>query len=286
MNTLEQVERLNDILQTVQEPKSFVEKNNRLKYDLGAIWETSSGDDEFPFVMVLEKSGLEAYSVAPIFRWTESAGPEDLFLPRHFMGTYMVVSFELEFSLNACALKDYKGTLKPEQFEYILRARSALKENVPTAGFTWGFPYLDEYDIRRDYHERLRKEIEILRSDAKRGGQGQSIIPFPASPRESLALAAATDESVAATSSFDVADFPGVSVRFNHLRDSDGKCVIEVFDKDGNPSGVLDGCSVVAADGSVIATIQAGTATANIQTNTAVFLQSPGGDRLKLTNLN
>jgi len=237
MKTTDAVDYLNKALKSVKPGDSGIEKSDFLKYNSGAVWETVSENPEFPFVMILENEGNETYNVAPVFRWTESAGPEDLFLPSNFMGTPMVISFEVKFSLTKNKLKSYKGTLKAEYFDFIIESMKSLENGTESEKFTWGFPYLNKYDARCHYHKELAAEIEKLRK------KSPMIIPFPSFrslPGDINTIAAAGTDETSVSKEYTLADMPEITVRFTRLKDS-SECLIEVFDDAGNPSDRLNG---------------------------------------------
>jgi hypothetical protein len=107
----------------------------------------------------------DVLDVIPLFRWTENAGPEDLFLPPSFLGTEMLASFELRFSLPSACLTVCRGILPVNDIKFI---DGAQKENETGSKkdtkYAWGWNYLDENDIRYKFHEDYINEIQILQN--------------------------------------------------------------------------------------------------------------------------
>ena len=287
MTNLATIETLNRILKNTPAPESNITKSDFLKYNTGSVWKTTSANNEFPFVMIIEElEHNKAYNAVPLFRWTESAGPEDLFLPRNFMGTPMIISFELEFSLTKDELKEYKGTLNSKQFDYIINAREDLQDGGVSENFTWGFPYLNKYDARYHYHEELAAEIEILQQNVLSmitEKEMPMLIPFPSLAEESInTIAAAGMSDIPLSREFTVADMDNTILRFNQSKDRT-LCIIEVFDDSGAPADTLNGYTLLDDNGNKIGEIDNSSLTVDIgKIINGVTLNSPEGKVLSL----
>lgn len=173
LNTI--LENINALLKERAVVQNAFKQDNGEQCLPGQVWEMNTEAEELSFVMILEEIEKDkSFNVAPIFRWTEKAGPEDLFIPRNFFGTPMIISFELEFPISIESLKTCKGILESKELDYILSARKSLKNNeIDNETYTWGWQYLDKYDKRYQYHEALNGEIEEL--------QGDLVIPMDSS---------------------------------------------------------------------------------------------------------
>jgi hypothetical protein len=279
MQTKETLKYINKILKNMPESKSHIKKNEFLKYNPGSIWETTSENKEFPFVMILEQIDTDTFNAAPIFRWTESAGPEDLFLPSNFTGTPMILSLELEFSIHKTNLDLYKGTLESDQLEYIIQAKNELEnENSDESeNFTWGFQYLNKYDARYNYHEKLTAEIEKLQNSLKDELVYDPEILFfpPQSADTATKLAAAEKNQGPLSIDFAIADQDNIIMRLSEIKDKQ-TCLIEVFDTRGNPSEALNSCTVLNSAGEKITEINGNSAEIDITTSAEGFyIKSP-----------
>jgi hypothetical protein len=272
------------------ESKSHIKKNEFLKYNPGSIWETTSENKAFPFVMILEQIDTDTFNAAPIFRWTESAGPEDLFLPSNFTGTPMILSFELEFSIHKTNLDLYKGTLKSEQFDYIKQAKNELEnENSDKSGnFTWGFQYLNKYDARYNYHEKLTAEIEKLQNSLKDELFYDPEILFfpPQSADTATKLAAAEKNKFPLSIDFTIAELDNIIMRLSEIKETQ-ICLIEVFDSSGNPAECLNGYSILNSEKEKITEINGNSAEIDLNISAdGFYIKSTENKFLTLSEVN
>jgi hypothetical protein len=127
----------------------------------GQVWEIKTKYDSL-FILLLEMSTQKnIFNAVPVFRWTEKAGPDDLFIPRDFVGFPAIVSFELEFSVDSSALHECKGLLAKNDFNHILGAKRLFGSGKKGADrkFSWGWSYLDEMDLRYKFHQEMAELI-------------------------------------------------------------------------------------------------------------------------------
>lgn len=240
------VEKIRSILKKLPEQTFSFIQDTIDKCAPGQIWETVSKNMEFPFVLILEKFvNDKSYNVVPVFRWQEKAGPEDLFIPRTFTGTPMIASFELEFPVSVNFLKDCKGSLAKKELKYILEARNALKPGNSTmrSKFTWGWSYLDKYDVRLQYHKALDREIKKNKINLVL----IKVIPFPVEhfgQNERFEIAAASNKLPCAIS-FSLKEYPDVNIEIRENKDR--QFTIRVIDKERMPSNALD--DLIICDG-------------------------------------
>lgn len=277
---MDNIAYINSLLKERPISPSAIKPDEGQKFCTGQIWETDAKNAEFPFVMILDKIEKNiSYNVAPFFRWTEKAGPEDLFVPRHFAGTPMILSFELEFSISKDYLKECKGILGDKELNFLLTARSALENEDLTKlkQYTWGWNYLDEYDNRYQYHEELAAEIEMLQGDLVNAifqdegnpiRKGWIFISPSEAPSQQMKLAASGDK-YAVSREFTVTGIDNILVVFSEIENSD-KYNMYIYDESGNPSSALNKYKLCCQDGQEI----------TIDKNHAEFLQSVFADYL------
>ena len=114
--------------------------------------------------MVLDVLDNGVVTVVPVFLWTELMGPDDIMLPKVFLGAFMALSFELEATISEKELDTYVSSLKEEEVSYVMEAYMSFNRGEKDRSYTWGHEYLDSYDLRMKYHVSILEEIEAMQS--------------------------------------------------------------------------------------------------------------------------
>lgn len=139
---------------------SHLLKDNGNKLRMGQVWTLRTNNF---LCLVAAPPREDILDMIPLFRWTENAGPEDLFLPTSFLGTEMLASFELKCSLPIACLADCRGRLPGKDIKFIEGAHKDISSGKKNDSiYTWGWNYIDENDIRYKFHEDCIEEIQIL----------------------------------------------------------------------------------------------------------------------------
>lgn len=171
------------------------------------------GDVPAYWLLVTGKAEKDIYDVVPIFAWTENTGPMDIILDDTVFGKSMTVSFELECSLGKNSLGRSIGKLPENVMKNIYTAMNSLnggtvKDRAP--GFMWGWEYIDEQDLRYQYHATLLNELIALQQPLREtifqpetvaeswsfAGELQKIWPKIIPQLEALPAAAASDDDI------------------------------------------------------------------------------------------
>jgi len=118
--------------------------------EVGEIWRVRNKNKDinsyiFCITDILDTNHV---TVNVMFRWTELAGPSDVKLPHSFIGSRVVFSFELECTIHVRHLDKLLYKLDSEQLDYINKTTNVGPE------------YLDEYDVRYKYHEKIIEDME------------------------------------------------------------------------------------------------------------------------------
>jgi len=129
----------------------------------GQLWclKEKTEDIQSYFVLIKDVKGGKA-AVNVMFRWTELAGPEDLKLPKAFINSRAVYSFELSAIIADKYLSKCIGTIDDKSLAFIANAKKDLDKKLDRPPFNWGKGYLDEYDVRYKYHNDIKRDIERM----------------------------------------------------------------------------------------------------------------------------
>lgn len=129
----------------------------------GQIWYLSGRNPDIPsYLVCIHKIWREYVDIEVLFRWTELAGPADLKLPHHFLGSRAVFSFEISATIQKNELDTCIGRLSEDSLTYIAKAQKDLENDLNKPPFSWGNEYIDEYDHRYQYHEKIIENIEKM----------------------------------------------------------------------------------------------------------------------------
>lgn len=225
-------------------------------------WEGAEG-----LVLVLQEEGEVdgILAVAPVHFSPEYAGPDDLVLPRDFLGRTAVVCTGASMNTTQEELGDFRGRLPDEWMDAVRQLEAAVDAGErPADPMLRGVDYLDTADQRWGFKQDLAEAFSSLQvaaltrldqadktSENKNTAKAGEIIDltalFPASPP--IALAADDSNS---------ADRP---LRSYKLTSVDGKLVLML--SEAEESGYLaleapvelDGAGIVDAEGCVIGRI-------------------------------
>jgi hypothetical protein len=133
----------------------------------GQVWTVAEGCGDHPTWLWLLLDVPDAVAdAAPLFRWGELSGPEDLYVPEALAGAPLIVSFELEATVDRSALGECQGRLPAEGVAYVLQARADL-QTARHHAHNWGMEYIDQLDRRLAYHEGIAATIERLQSSVR-----------------------------------------------------------------------------------------------------------------------
>jgi hypothetical protein len=115
------------------------------KFDEPKSWNFDS--DEVPTFVVLVTAVYEdgLFTVYPVFRWGELAGPEHVCV--NYNGTNMLVCLDMPTTLTKSAL-------------------IRVGDSEERLGFHWGMDYFSESDHRLVYHNAINDRLETLQHDA------------------------------------------------------------------------------------------------------------------------
>jgi hypothetical protein len=173
----------------------------------GQAWTVADGCGDHPtWLWLLLDVGDAMVDAAPLFRWGELSGPEDLYVPEALVGAPLIVSFELEATIDRMALDECRGQLPEEGMAYVLQARADLRGDRRHA-HNWGMEYIDRLDRRLAYHEGIAATIERLQRTVRdmvfgmeeaRSASQARIIEFAKTVRFSSLAAAFQDAAGAA----------------------------------------------------------------------------------------
>jgi len=150
----------------------------------GQLWRPAVEMGETPtwLLLLLEILDDGFFNVVPVFRWTELAGPHDVYIPEELAGSTFVASLELESTLSKKGLKMCSERLDGEALRYLLEARRVADDEAERQRFFWGRSYYGEHSLRLDYHYTINEQLEGLQQDVRDNVYGVDegkIIQFP-----------------------------------------------------------------------------------------------------------
>jgi hypothetical protein len=133
------------------------------KFDEPKSWNFDS--DEVPTFVVLVTAVYEdgLFTVYPVFRWGELAGPEHVCV--NYNGTNMLVCLDMPTTLTKSALDKPEGYFSDEEMSYLFKA-IRVGDSEERLGFHWGMDYFSESDHRLVYHNAINDRLETLQHDA------------------------------------------------------------------------------------------------------------------------
>lgn len=127
-------------------------------------------DDPF-LVLVLDADhepveGHRILTVAPILPEAEMAGPSDLLLPASVLGYEAVVAVAYAVGMLEDNLAECQGSIPQQWRDRVARFRQWVQGITPTAptDVRTGRNYLDEIDLRYQFHERLVDQLGYLQA--------------------------------------------------------------------------------------------------------------------------
>jgi len=170
MNTRRDVlDCLNQRLQNLPVPRVAWPSDNGRTLSVGQVWTVAGGCGDQPtwLWLVLECLDDGVVSAVPLFRWSELAGPDDVYVPAEWAGTTLIASFELEHTLDRTALGQCQGRLPDAAMRYIADVYGDSIDPVRRQGHTWGLDYLDAVDRRLAYHDAIGTAIEALQASVR-----------------------------------------------------------------------------------------------------------------------
>jgi hypothetical protein len=168
----------NDGLKALRRRLGGVPKNVVRQYDktgfigCGQLWSAKGVDEkETPswLLLITEELGDGLFNACPVFRWGELAGPEDVYLPGAIAGANLIVSLELESTVDGSMLDQVKfhGRLPREAVDFVLQAKAALEDLDGRDAFSWGMEYAQNNDVRLAYHERISACLEAAQAGVR-----------------------------------------------------------------------------------------------------------------------
>ena len=240
---------------------SHLLKDNGNKLRMGQVWTLRTNNF---LCLVAAPPREDILEMIPLFRWTENAGPEDLFLPTSFLGTEMLASFELKCSLPTACLADCRGRLPGKDIKFIEGAHKEISSGKKKdSRYTWGWNYIDENDIRYKFHEDCIEKIQILQEpiweriktiSGSTYTKGKTfIIQFPELQAE-CKLAARSLNKSPFKKVMHSPQIPEFVFIFTEERDSSFVHLNILLKK--SPSADLDGVKIYAKNGEMLATVK------------------------------
>ncbi len=135
----------------------------------GQIWSVANLEEDAPawcFLLLEDiKGGL--WNAVPVFRWGELAGPEDVRVPARLAGADMIVSFEVEATIDRSMLSTCHGRLPEAAMAYVSNAADARLDEDARIGYAWGPDCLGDWEPRAKYHKAIAAKIEDLQTTVR-----------------------------------------------------------------------------------------------------------------------
>ncbi len=159
------IKKLNERLKSVSAVRMRIPDSGK-RMRVGQLWTVSGLNAEDPgwLFLVLEELEQGLFNAVPCFRWTEWAGPSDLFLPRELAGSTLIVSFESESTVSREMLGSCCERLPQQAIDYVLQARATMDNPVERQAFSWGLDYFGRHCVRLARHEDIHAHIETLQT--------------------------------------------------------------------------------------------------------------------------
>lgn len=171
MTDRERLSRLIEQLRRLPLPATCWQPDDGSCLASSQVWTVSGGCGLQPtwLWLVLECVGEGLVNAVPLFPWGELAGPDDVYVPQQWAGSTVIVSLELENTLDRSALGECRGRLPAAAMRYIAEAQADLDDAARRHAHNWGLGYLDAADQRLAYHEAIGTRIEELQAPVRAG---------------------------------------------------------------------------------------------------------------------
>ncbi len=243
-------------LNKISPEKSSIIKDDGAELKKNQIWTVKNQNPKINTYLfhITEIINNDLVNVNSMFRWTELSGSEDLKLPKSFLGTRAVFSFEITATIAMNELDECIGRLNNDAEEYINNAEKDLLAGLNRPPYNWGKSYLDEYDVRYQYHEKIIEDIEKMQSKIMPNvfeDATSEPIPFPFLIKQNVIAAAGTD--VVEDITYLVKGHDGVSIVLSEV-DNSNLCNINVY-AEGQVSDALAGSVIYDSANNNVATI-------------------------------
>lgn len=135
----------------------------------GQVWTVRDLPEEQPtWLAVICGIEDELLQIFPAFRWGELRGPNDIVLPTQLVGERLIVSLDLQATVDRSALELCTGSVPPEAVTRILQADQDRFDDQARHRWDFGRPYLDEHDARLAYHIAINDHLEDLQEPVRR----------------------------------------------------------------------------------------------------------------------